>query len=364
MPSGSERAVLYGESEGGALAAFFAATHPERVSALVLYGSHARYAWAPDYPMGHDAGGSSWSTERSIARDWGTIEAARDVGRCAKHHRLANDEAYRPMERQVHPLRRFSRRSAGIQRDPIRNRHPFDPGKRAGPDARDARRAAGDRERRRSAGFPVPRGSDPGAKYVELPGNEYWPRAREHATSSWTPIEGFVHSIRAEQASIDRVLATVLFTDIVGSTRGRRRSATPSGRCCSSVTTRSVRAMIGRYRGTEIDTTGDGFLATFDGPARGVKLRAGDRRRRCDRSGLEIRAGLHTGEVEIDRREDRGSRRRISARASAPSRRPSEVLVSQTVKDLVAGSGLAFEDAGEHELKGVPDRWHLYRVVA
>ena len=119
--------------------------------------------------------------------------------------------------------------------------------------------------------------------------------------------------------------------------------------------------MIGRYRGREVDTAGDGFLATFDGPARAVRcaLAVSDAVRSLD---IEIRAGVHTGEIELEGEDVRGIAVHIGARVGAKAG-PSEVLVSSTVKDLVGGSGLVFEDAGEHELKGVPDRWHLYRVV-
>jgi class 3 adenylate cyclase len=123
-----------------------------------------------------------------------------------------------------------------------------------------------------------------------------------------------------------------------------------------------VRAMIGRYRGIEIDTAGDGFLATFDGPARGVRC-AMAITEAVRTLGLEVRAGMHTGEVETIDGKVGGIAVHIGARVAALGA-PSEVLVSQTVKDLVAGSGLTFEDAGDHELKGVPDRWHLYRVVS
>ena len=171
-----------------------------------------------------------------------------------------------------------------------------------------------------------------------------------------------MRSVSAEEASFDRVLATVLFTDIVGSTE---KAAALGDTAWKELLERHhavVRAMIGRYRGAEIDTTGDGFLATFDGPARGV---------RCAQAiiealkplGLEVRAGLHTGEVETIDGKVGGIAVHVGARVGALAG-PSQVLVSQTVKDLVGGSGLTFEDAGEHELKGVPDRWRLYRVVS
>jgi class 3 adenylate cyclase len=176
-----------------------------------------------------------------------------------------------------------------------------------------------------------------------------------------TYLDPFLASLRDEEAVFDRVLATVLFTDIVDSTK---RAADLGDRAWRDLLERHhavVRAMLGRYRGTEIETAGDGFFATFDGPARGV---------RCARAiieairplGLEVRAGLHPGEVETTGENVRGITVHIGARVGALAGR-SEVMVSQTVKDLVAGSGLAFEDAGEHELKGVPDRARVYRVV-
>jgi class 3 adenylate cyclase len=159
----------------------------------------------------------------------------------------------------------------------------------------------------------------------------------------------------------DLVLATVLFTDIVDSTA---QSAAMGDRAWTEIRgqhDKIVRANLGRFRGREIKTMGDGFLATFDEPARGVRcaeaIAAGVRS-----LGIEIRAGLHTGEVALDGDDVAGLGVAIGARVGAKAG-ASEVLVSQTVKDLVAGSGLTFEDAGEHELKGVPDRWNLYRVV-
>ena len=175
-------------------------------------------------------------------------------------------------------------------------------------------------------------------------------------------IGRFVDGLRDEQSSFDRVLATVLFTDIVDSTA---RAASLGDRVWREVREehdRTVRAELARFRGHEVKTMGDGFLATFDGPARAV---------RCAVSliaamvplGIEIRAGLHTGEIELDAEDVAGVAVAIGARVGAMAG-ASEVLVSQTVKDLVTGSGLTFEDAGEHELKGVPDRWRLYRVTS
>jgi class 3 adenylate cyclase len=170
----------------------------------------------------------------------------------------------------------------------------------------------------------------------------------------------FLESVRAEQADFDRVLATVLFTDIVGSTQ---RSADLGDRAWRELLERHhtmVRALLGRYRGAEVDTAGNGFLATFDGPARAIRCACSivDAVRPL---GIEIRAGLHTGEVETIDGKVGGIAVNIGARVGAMAA-PSEVLVSQTVKDLVAGSGLAFDDRGEHELKGVPGSRRLYAV--
>ena len=174
-------------------------------------------------------------------------------------------------------------------------------------------------------------------------------------------IDLFLASLRAEEAQFDRVLATVMFTDIVGSTT---KAAELGDRTWRDVVERhhaTVRAMLGRYRGTEVDTAGDGFFATFDGPARAV---------RCARSivdaihplGIDIRASVHTGEVETIDGKVGGIAVVIGARIGAFAG-PAEVWASSTVKDLTAGSGIVFEDAGVHELKGVPDRWRLFQVV-
>jgi class 3 adenylate cyclase len=169
-------------------------------------------------------------------------------------------------------------------------------------------------------------------------------------------------ALRSEQAAFERVLTTVLFTDIVDSTA---RSATLGDAHWDSLRLthdQIVRSQLGRFRGHEIRTMGDGFLATFDGPARGIRC-AFELARAVQPLGIEIRAGLHTGEVAIDRDDVSGIAVSIGARVGALAA-PSEVLVSQTVKDLVAGSGITFADAGEYELKGVPSRWRLYRVAA
>ena len=173
-------------------------------------------------------------------------------------------------------------------------------------------------------------------------------------------IERFVGEVRGSQELAERVLATVLFTDIVESTQKAAALDDTAWKAIIARHDELARREVERHRGRYIDTTGDGMFATFDGPARAV---------RCAQAiaeatgplGLEVRAGCHTGEVELAGDDVRGLAVRIGARVAALAD-ASELWVSSTVKDLTAGSGIVFEDAGEHELKGMPDRWHLYRV--
>jgi class 3 adenylate cyclase len=200
----------------------------------------------------------------------------------------------------------------------------------------------------------------PNAEVVELPGTEHAPFAGD-AERVLRELRRFVSAVRDEEAEFDRVLATVLFTDLVGSTE---RAAGLGDRAWRELVEQHytvIRGLLARYRGTEVDTAGDGLFATFDGPARAV---------RCARAiidavqalGLDVRAGVHTGEVETIDGKAGGLAVNIGARVAA-SAAPRELLVSSTVKDLTAGSGLEFEDAGQRELKGIPDAWHLFRVV-
>jgi class 3 adenylate cyclase len=173
-------------------------------------------------------------------------------------------------------------------------------------------------------------------------------------------IREFV-GIEPDAPELDTVLSTVLFTDIVGSTEKQAEMGDHRYKDLLEQHHAIVRDGLRRWRGVESDTTGDGFYATFDGPARAIRC-AMEVGRRLQDLGIEIRAGVHTGECELIDGKIGGITVSIGARVAATAR-ASEVRVSQTVKDLVAGSGLTFEDAGEHELKGVPDHWRLYRVV-
>jgi len=177
----------------------------------------------------------------------------------------------------------------------------------------------------------------------------------------WRTGQGFVSAIQEEEDEFSRVLATVLFTDLVGSTERAVALGDRAWRDLVEPHHATIRRLLVRYRGSEVDTAGDGFFATFDGPARGV---------RCAQAivdavnslGLQVRAGVHTGEVETINDKVGGVAVNIGARIAGVAG-PGEVLVSSTVKDLTAGSGVVYEDAGEHELKGIPGAWHIYRVV-
>jgi class 3 adenylate cyclase len=200
----------------------------------------------------------------------------------------------------------------------------------------------------------------PGAKLLPLPGyrRAVWMGDLDELSEA---VRAFLSSIRDEEAAFDRLLGTVLFTDIVDSTRQSAGMGDQAWRKVQEGHDQIVRAQLARHRGREIGTMGDGFLALFDGPGRAVK---------CAQAitaavrpiGIEIRAGLHTGEVELKGGDVEGIAVAIGARVGSLAG-PSEILVSSTVKDLVAGSGLAFEDRGLHSLKGVPDEWRLYAVV-
>jgi class 3 adenylate cyclase len=199
-----------------------------------------------------------------------------------------------------------------------------------------------------------------GAKAVALPGHDDPPYIGD-VDAITDEIEAFLTGQR-HGASLDRILSTVLFTDIAGSTQ--RLTEVGDARWADLLARHDelARREIERHRGRYIDSTGDGLLATFDGPARAVRC-AQALAAAVGELGLDVRAGCHTGEIELAGDRIRGLAVHIGARVGSLAR-AGEVLVSSTVKDLTAGSGLQYEDAGEHELKGVPDQWHLYRVLS
>ncbi|HZT17587.1 MAG TPA: alpha/beta fold hydrolase [Gaiellaceae bacterium] len=344
----SERAALFGYSEGGPLAILFAATYPERVRALVLYGTYAKRTGPDDdYPW-CETREQRLAYAAAVEREWG-VQA--DLTRMAP----GADEAFA----RWWMARARAAASPGSARDLVLMNSQAD--------VRDVLPAVqaptlvlhrvGDRDARVEEGRYIA-SHIPGARFVELSGDTHVP--------FWEPdevvdeVEEFLTGVRPARVD-DRVLATVLFTDIVGSTE---RLGALGDRAWAQLLERHharVRRELARFGGEEIDTAGDGFLALFDGPARAVRCAAAVREAVGD-LGLEVRAGVHTGEVERPGGSaPRGIAVHVGARIASTAS-AGEVLVSATTRDLVAGSGLEFVDRGEVVLKGVGSR-RVYAAV-
>lgn len=345
---GSAKAVIWGVSEGAAMSILFAATYPERTAALVIFGGFARSAWAPDYPFGRTA--EEFETRLAAHRTtWGT-----GAGALRMNPSLARDDAYREWAAQ----NERSAASPGSVEALTRMNYSID--------ARHVLAAVRVPtlvlHRRDDASVNIEHGRYiarhiPSAKYVELDGSDHgWSVNGEQIIGE---IEEFLTGVR-RPAEIDRVLATVLFTDIVGSTTQAVQLGDRRWRETLEAHHAVVRDELRRFRGREIDTAGDGFLAAFDGPARAIRA-ATSIIGRVKNLGLSVRAGLHTGECEVIGDKLTGIAVHIGARIAGLSG-PDEVLVSTTVKDLVAGSGLRFRERGAHQLKGVPGEWDLFSV--
>jgi pimeloyl-ACP methyl ester carboxylesterase len=348
---GPQHAAVLGIAQGGPLGALLAATHPNRISALILYGAYARLMNDVDYPWGRDP---TWY--RRLMQDaewgWGTGILLERVA-----PGLAQDESFKRwwarFERLIHSpgsALAYMRMQAEVD---IRHVLP-------------AIRVPTLVLQRRDDVY-----RDPGngrylaehiadAAYVELPGREHLPYLGDQ-DAIIDEIEEFLTGVRRGPQP-DRVLGTVLFTDIVGSTERLAELGDNKWNELLDAHHALVRREIERFRGREVDTAGDGFMATFDGPARAVQcaLAARDGVRSL---GLEIRAGLHTGELELAGEDIRGIAVHVGARVASMAE-TGEVLVSSTVKDLVAGSTIAFEDRGTHALKGVPGKWRIFAAMA
>jgi DNA-binding SARP family transcriptional activator/pimeloyl-ACP methyl ester carboxylesterase len=348
---GSERAVVIGISEGGPMSILFAATHPERTAALVLVGSSARTMWAPDYPTGRTdeelarrlaiADADDWALSTTL--DWlgrAAPDAAADeeqlrwyVSYVMRGTSPAGNKALRLMNQQIdvrNVLPAISVPTLILHRDREEN-------------------AAGSRYLAQRL---------PGASVVELPGVDHLPWEGDQ-DRLLDEVERFVAETR-DDVGPNRVLVTVLVVDIAGSTVKAGELASERWSELPERYLSVVRAQLIRFGGREVDEAGDGLLAVFDGPARAVRC-ASAIARAVPPLGLEVRAGLHTGEVELIGEGVRGIAVHIGARVAAEAG-PGEVLVSQTVRDLVAGSGLEFDDRGSGELAGVPGEWRLLAV--
>ena len=347
--AGSERAALYGYSEGGPMCCLFAATYPQRVSALVIYASYAkRRDPDEDYPWA-----ATWEERQEYAR-----EVERDWGTHADRARMGADSD--PESLQWWLRRARAAASPGAARDLILMNSQIDirhvlPAITA-PTL--VLHRTGDADSRVEEGRYLAE-HIPGARFVELAGDSHMISVDPDQIVD--EVEDFLTGVR-RGPDPDRVLATILFTDIVGSTE---RTVALGDRGWADLIERHhavVRRELQRFRGRELDVAGDGFFAAFDGPARAVRCATAirDGLRALD---LGVRAGVHTGECEQVDGKLAGVAVSIGARISSAAGE-GEVLVSSTVRDLVAGSGLEFEDRGERELKGVPGSWRLFAVVA
>jgi len=344
-----EEAALFGFSEGGLMSVLFAATYPERISALVLYGTFAKRVRTPDYPWAPSPEERAVELEE-LERNW---SVRMDLDNLAP----SEDDAFKDR------LATYFRRSAspGAALALMRMNTQLD--------VRDVLRSiqaptlvihrSDDRDVKVEEGRWIT-SQIPSATFVELPGDSHtlWAGNTDEVVDE---IEEFLTGVRRGPEP-DRVLATVLFTDIVGSTEQATKLGDRRWRELLEQHHGLVRRQLELYQGRELDTAGDGFFAMFDGPARAIRAAqaiAGGVRP----LGIEIRAGVHTGECELHEGKIAGIAVSTGARVAAAAG-PSEVLVSHTVKDLVAGSGIEFEDRGTRELKGVPGEWRLYSVAA
>jgi class 3 adenylate cyclase len=327
----------------------FAATYPERVQALVLHGGMARSTWAPDYPWAAPAEALLEATSliEPVLFTGGDMEVWAPS--------LADDEQakawlgrYRRSAVSPGGLAQMFLLSLEID---VRAVLPT-----IGVPTLVLHRR-GDRVVNRRAGKWMAE-QIPGARFVELEGQDHFPWSGD-SRAVIDEVEEFLTGAR-HVVEPDRVLATVLFTDIVGSTERATELGDRAWRLRLDQHDAAVRDLLARHRGREVKTTGDGFLATFDGPARGIRcaeaIRAG-----VGALGIEVRAGLHAGEIEIRGDDIGGIAVHIGARVGALAV-AGEILVSRTVRDLVAGSGIRFVDRGSHSLKGIEDDWQIYAV--
>jgi len=356
--AGSERAALIGVSEGVAMSVLFAATYPDRTAALCLYGGVARSLWAPDYPWGTPEAQYRRELEEERAR---MLEPGHQEGIARSGSPNATDAEIAAMEKHF--------------------RYAATPGAETalwtmnmGIDVRDVLHAIRvptlvlhytddpwvDVEQGRYMAERIP-----GSTYVELAGSCHIPALAEVDTVA-DALERFLLDASRSDAWVepepDRILATILFTDIVDSTTHLSRLGDAAWQTLVERHHALVRRQLSRHRGREVDTAGDGFFAAFDGPARGIRCATAISRDVAE-LGIQVRAGLHTGECQLVDGKIGGIAVHIGARVAAESK-AGEVLVSGTVKDLVFGSDIQFDDHGTRELKGVPGQWNLYRVTA
>lgn len=349
---GSEQAAVVAMLEAGAMACLFAATHPERTRALVLYQAMPRMSKAPDYdwPLSHE---ERQANVEGLRANWGTgtwvLGLAKGMDR---------DQSLRAWASKLERLAASPRTASALflmnSQVDVRPVLPtiqaptlvLDRPENDAIDSRHARYLAG---------------HIPGARLVELPGDNSLPFGAGQ-NEFVDEVQEFLTGTR-HIPDPERILATVMFSDIVDSTRRAAEMGDRRWRGLLESIDSNIETELGRHRGRAVKKMGDGFLATFDGPARAIQCAAAIRDGARNGYGLEVRSGLHTGEIELLGNDVGGIAVHIGARVGALAK-PGEVLVSNTVKDLVVGSGIEFEDRGEQELKGVPGSWRLWSVAA
>jgi pimeloyl-ACP methyl ester carboxylesterase len=347
---GSEQAVVMGTSEGGPMSMLFAATYPERTRALILCGAEVKERISDDWPWGESTDEKFEQAMEGLADRWGS-----GGGIASLAPSLAGDERAREW------MGRLATQSASPGTAEAFMRMALDI------DAREVVPAV------RVPTLIIHRSDDrtcdvhngrylaehiAGARYVELPGSDHLPWV--HGDEIVAEIQEFLTGVR-EVKEADRILATIMFTDIVGSTERADQLGDRRWRDLLQDHHVIVRRELERFRGREQDTAGDGFFAAFDGPARAIRCAQAATRAVNRELGIEIRAGLHTGECELMGAKLGGIAVHTGARVAALAG-PGEVLVSRTVKDLVAGAGIEFVERGSHVLKGIPGSWELFAV--
>ena len=344
---GCEQVALLGFNAGPPI--LFAASHPERTKGLVLFNTSARMRPADDYPQGSPVDGLEWWLT-ALRRNWGTGAMLLDV----QAPSVAGDARLRRW------LARCERLTCTADEMFWRSRASFEVDLRPVlssiqvPTLVLYRQGVGGARQARYVAEHIS-----GAKWFELPGEDYLFFVGDSGPMLDAVEEFLTGSLAARYSQ--RVLATVLFTDVVGSTEQAARLGDRRWKEVLATHDTLVRTELERFRGRVVKSTGDGVLATFDGPGRAIRC-AGSIQDSVGSLGVEVRAGLHTGEIELMGSDVAGMAVHIAARVAAKAG-AGEVLVSSTVRDLVAGSGIEFADRGEHQLKGVPTSWKLYAVA-
>lgn len=346
--AGARKAALFGFNEAGTLCALTAATHPQRISGLVLYGSYASTTWHPDYPWGQPREEREMQVAW-ITQNWGSQDISAIMLAGSDPATIEWGKRWQTLSLSPDALPHFYET---LSKTDVRAVLPS------------IRVPTLVLHRKDDVAVPVDNGrylatAIPGARYVELEGYIHVP-----FFSDWDQIQGEIEEfLTGERRNVepDRVLATIMFTDIVDSTEQAARLGDHEWRKLLDRHDETARRRVGELGGRLIKLTGDGLLATFDGPARAIRC-ASALRDDLKPQGLELRAGIHTGEVEVRGDDIGGIAVHIGARVLALAK-AGEVLVSPSVPPLVAGAGLSFEDRGLHELKGVDGAWNVYAVA-